>query len=594
MTFALPLGLLGLLALPAVVALHLYRRRHQQRRVAGLFLFPQGRDVATAGRKRRPLLLTPSLWLELLVALMAALCLSGLSCDRRARDHVVIVLDDSASMGAHVKDESFRSRAMVAIDKVLNNAHDPQVSLMLTGAPPTLVVGPRAEREQLAGSLGRWKPQQPLHDLGPATARAKDIAGAHGQVVLVTDTPPVPMPPAIGVVAIGSPVANAGLIAAYRLRDAGGQERILVDAGCWSTTVVHSTLTLTALGGGERRVLRKQNLTLAPNNPQHLELTIPPTSRPIEVRLADDALAIDNTITLLPAENRPLTVNVAMAAELSDQLALGKALAAIPDLEIQQEPASLVFAATAGQTATWTSQVIVHVPSEQAKTRSFGGPFIRAAFEPILQDVHLTGAIWTAAEVELPGRPLIERGTFALLSFEQTSSEAGAPERIHINIDPQRTNIVSQADWPIVLANIASWARGRRAGQGPVNVRLGERMVFRNAKPSANTLNLVTPSGEHQPVVDSALIALTPRQPGLHRLQRRGEDIAVYSAYFADANESNLQPCSEAEKAAPVPAEQDPEREQRRLTPMLAMVALLALFADWFVLAPRSRKKVGL
>jgi hypothetical protein len=37
--FAHPLGLLALLALPAVVALHLYRRRFELRRVSALFLW---------------------------------------------------------------------------------------------------------------------------------------------------------------------------------------------------------------------------------------------------------------------------------------------------------------------------------------------------------------------------------------------------------------------------------------------------------------------------------------------------------------------------------------------------------------------------
>jgi hypothetical protein len=92
-----PLGLLALVALPAVVILHLYRRRLRQRRVAGLFLFRADELTASAGRRRTRLLRSLSLLLELLAALCAALLLSRPSLGLTGQErHVVIVLDDSA------------------------------------------------------------------------------------------------------------------------------------------------------------------------------------------------------------------------------------------------------------------------------------------------------------------------------------------------------------------------------------------------------------------------------------------------------------------------------------------------------------------
>ena len=52
MTFTAPLGLLALLALPAVLWLHLFRTRLPERRVAALFLFPAQSLIAGAGRTR--------------------------------------------------------------------------------------------------------------------------------------------------------------------------------------------------------------------------------------------------------------------------------------------------------------------------------------------------------------------------------------------------------------------------------------------------------------------------------------------------------------------------------------------------------------
>ena len=50
MTFAAPFGLLALLAVPAIVALHLFRRRLAERRVAGAFLFPATPVASDGGR----------------------------------------------------------------------------------------------------------------------------------------------------------------------------------------------------------------------------------------------------------------------------------------------------------------------------------------------------------------------------------------------------------------------------------------------------------------------------------------------------------------------------------------------------------------
>ena len=91
MSFGAPLGLLALLALPAIVILHLYRRRLRQRRVAGLFLFREGPLVASAGRTRTRLMRSLSLLCELLAALCAALLLGGLDLGAGSSERHLVV-----------------------------------------------------------------------------------------------------------------------------------------------------------------------------------------------------------------------------------------------------------------------------------------------------------------------------------------------------------------------------------------------------------------------------------------------------------------------------------------------------------------------
>src|SRR5262252_10691585 len=99
--FAHPLGLLALAAVPAVVALHLFRRRFAERPVSALFLWQAVDHASVAGRRLEPLHRNPSFWLELLAAALLGLACAAprLPWTQPAR-HLVVVVDGSLSMAA--------------------------------------------------------------------------------------------------------------------------------------------------------------------------------------------------------------------------------------------------------------------------------------------------------------------------------------------------------------------------------------------------------------------------------------------------------------------------------------------------------------
>ena len=117
MYFANPIGLLGLLSLPAIAIIHLYHRRFPPRLIAGLHLWGEEVRQPTAGRKRERLPITPSLLLELLAALLLTLILAEPRFgDLGEVTHLIAVLDNSASMGATGGDDvSFRQKAIAEI-----------------------------------------------------------------------------------------------------------------------------------------------------------------------------------------------------------------------------------------------------------------------------------------------------------------------------------------------------------------------------------------------------------------------------------------------------------------------------------------------
>ena len=112
-------GLLALAAVPAIVAIHLYRRRFPRLAVAGAFLWGEQTEVRDAGRTRDRLPLTATLLLEILAATLLALILAQPRIGAAGRvPHLVVVLDDSASMGASRGDgKSVRDAAVAEVER---------------------------------------------------------------------------------------------------------------------------------------------------------------------------------------------------------------------------------------------------------------------------------------------------------------------------------------------------------------------------------------------------------------------------------------------------------------------------------------------
>ena len=139
MIFTTPLGFLALFAIPAIVAIHLFRRRFPVRPVAGLFLWGVVRQTPEGGGRITKLPITRSLILECLAALALALILAGARVSPAGvSQHLVVLLDDSASMAASATaGDSARDRAvrrvLAEVDRLRDGA---RITLIRSGDRP--------------------------------------------------------------------------------------------------------------------------------------------------------------------------------------------------------------------------------------------------------------------------------------------------------------------------------------------------------------------------------------------------------------------------------------------------------------------------
>lgn len=584
MNFAQPFGLLALLAIPAVCFLHWFRRRLAQRNVAALFLFSGQELVAAAGRQRTRLLRSASLYLECLAAALLAAYLSGPTFGGTSQRHVVLVLDDSASMQAGETPQ----RVLAAVRATLRElGSGDRVSLLRTGPRSATLCGPRALAAEVEPLLRQWRPAQGDHDLRPTLDLARELAAGGGEIVLYTDRAPLLSWPDITIECLGVPRPNAAILAARRLRGARGDEELhLAIGGFGGASQTHCQVSV------DDQPLHASEVVLG-LEPARLQVALPKGADLVRVQLSDDAFALDNTALLVPEPLRIVQAADLLPAERSAALGLGRAMLAIDQLVVTADPlqAQVVFCAEPGSPVAGQIEVVLPA-GETTAAAAFAGPFAVEGNHPWTLGVTLSGVSWLAHERSLPGNLLIAAGQQGLVSEEFLAQG----QRLWINLDPQRGNFVRAPDWPILLSNVVDQARAVAPGVRRSNVMVGSEAQYRRslrADGNDAQVTLVAPDGSSSSGVGGALLGWQLQQPGIHLLLGRdGNELGRVAARFHDANESNLNAaCSKRIAATELAASDgDKLRDTTAERRWLALLLFAALLLDWWCLASSQQK----
>ena len=163
--FANPLGFLGLLAVPAILFIHLLREKSRRIRVSTLFLLERLPPRTPRGRTIHFLQNSRALWLQLLIALLCTWLLVQPHWLRRdSTQRVTLILDNSASMSA------FRTRILDELPRILGVAARAAVRtewVVLTSDQPDTPLFHGTELRGVLASLDSWQPLLPSHDPAP-------------------------------------------------------------------------------------------------------------------------------------------------------------------------------------------------------------------------------------------------------------------------------------------------------------------------------------------------------------------------------------------------------------------------------------------
>jgi hypothetical protein len=620
LSFANPWGLLALLAVPAIVAIHLYRRRFPRLAVAGAFLWGGETEVRDAGRTRDRLPITATLLLEVLAATLLALVLAQPRFGGAARvEHLVAVLDDSASMAAKLPEgRTVRDAAIEEIERRMDSlGRRAVVTVVTTGRRPALLAGPAARWDDAKSKLATWTPEATAHDPAPAWDLAAQLAGDEGRLLYVTDRGPAddaPLPTSMEAVALGRPSTNVALTAArWRFDSQTGRGTVSLRVERFGTGNTPVTLTGTA---GTQTVF-KQQVAVPPGGSVPFEFAVPGGLARLTIRAtsSDDALPIDSAVTLVEPKRRAVRVAVTLPADHAAVRPLRRVLDELPDVELvganaaaSSRPSPLtshpspqpdLVIAPGGRLPEadpdlWWLGVGPLDPSEAARQAAadLAGPYVIDKRDPLTVGLVLGGVVWGGAQdVHLAAAPLISAGKYPLLArLEGTPTSACL-----LNIDMARSNLADSPDWPILVANLIAAVRDDRPGLRRWNYRSGESVAMRlppAAEQGTATLTLAGPDGD-RPVARTRTVEIAPPEtPGVYTLRDGDTPLGEFAVNFQGDAESDLTTRRSArlEPAGPAPP-RGVTPDTIYSWPILAAIAcvIAAVIGDWFVLRQKRR-----
>ena len=334
-----PLALIGLLALPVIVAFYMLRLRRRDVPVGSTFLWQQlVRDVeanAPWQRLRFSWLLLVQLLIAAIVVLAAARPFTATISDLGG--NVVLVVDTSASMATLTDDEDrmalARERAAEVIDRL---PEDGRVTVVAAADTAEVLVSETDDRDTALDAVATLQATQLPGDLTDAFALASALAArdSDSTVVVVTDAsgdtlPDVGVGAPVVVERVGATDANQAIAALSALRRSGGaQLDLFVAVSNPSSTDATRRLEILADGA---LVDARELVVPAGQRSEVLIATVPSATRTIEARLAGaDALAADDrAFAIVPPEaiTRALLVG-------PENPYLEHALALLPRLEL--------------------------------------------------------------------------------------------------------------------------------------------------------------------------------------------------------------------------------------------------------------------
>lgn len=536
MSFAFPLALFGLLAVPALVAIYWLRSRSKRRVVSSLMLWMDQRQLKEGGllihRLQTPLLFL----LELLSILLLVFAAAGpIVRAGEAATPLVVVLDDSFSMRAGGEDSS-RRRGEDALRKELRGHTHDNVRIVLAGSSPQILGETTGDERQLNDLLDHWKCFSPAANLDEAITFAFALGGERARTLVITDHPPSAEGERIEWLALGKNTANVAFVNAARTaRD--GEDRCILEVANLSHRAVKTALVVEIASADDStrfHELRRSEIALAEGGAERVVLTLGAGAGPLRARIASDELEVDNQVVLLPDRERTVPVEIRIRDETLREI-LSNAIRSVTTAAAASGDAEIVITDEATSVESSRGWIVRVLDGENAE--SYIGPFVLDRNHPLAEGLPLEGVIWGAGRAaDSAGSPVIMAGNTPLVS---DIDRADGRREIRVSFRPEMSTLQRTPALPILMWNLVSWRASELPGVTQSNVRLGGDAKIK-LPTGIQEVEITQPDGEHRRLTTVERSAsLTTESPGLYAVAA-GNETYSFSANALRKEESDL------------------------------------------------------
>ncbi|MDR2705422.1 MAG: BatA and WFA domain-containing protein, partial [Planctomycetaceae bacterium] len=541
-----PWALLGLISLPIVFGIYLFRTRSRRYEVSCLFLWVDRNRATQGGRKIQRLQLPFLIVLEILALILLTVAASQpmFRIESMGRP-TVIILDASYSMTAGAGEETSQKRAVNDLHRMFAAQIGSQpigypIQFIIAGTKPQLLLGRAKNATEAREILESWHCSSPTADLDTSISLAANISTPGTKILVVTDHLPIGEITEGRVLwkSYGKQADNLAIIHASRvLQD--DKDRLLLEIANLGKKTQNLRMSIVE-SKNQRLLFQQENKALESGQTHLIRTVLPQNTGSIEVRLDKDLLTIDNRLTILPPQQHPVRVQL---GSLPDDLAdkIKKAVEVSGMAILVRERPEIVFGTQHVETPTsetpaWFVSIVSETDS--AEIKPFVGPFVVDHSSPLATGLSLDGIVWSASETrEMNGTPIISAGTIPL--FTEQHHRNGS-RTLTLQINDRLSTLTTEPAFPILIWNILKYRSRQVVGITVNNLKLGTEAEFVPAK-GDETIEIKPPQGELQTVVvvSGNPVKIPAEQTGVFRVTATSGTYE-FAVGTLSAEESNL------------------------------------------------------
>ena len=604
MAFALPLGLLALLAIPIIIILHLIRERRKRVMVPSLIHWRKV-PYRRPDNRMHQLPLTLLLLLHIIAAGLLGIALAqpqiaGAVLGRA--EQTVVIVDTSTSMatvdGGSTRFAQAQNRVRDLISGMGNND---RLTVIAAGPSAQIVAaGEQGDAPLIEAALDELIPGGTRTNIADAITLAETAlrSDQSGQIVVLTDSA-VPTIPARNVITpvdwqtIGSEQPNRAIIA-FASRETGGTLQVYARVANYAPSPFDTQLELY----GDEELVETRNISIEANGETELTWNLPSGYAELRATLdGNDGLSQDDQALLTVAPTR--TINTLLVSDSPD--ALQRALSAVSGVsietvasidydgasELQQRADLTIFDGFVPPEWPSSALLVINPPESsnlievlpstpRPERRAFnqrGAILEGLSFEGInfssIRRVNVPE--WATTQLTIEDIPLILRG------------REGTREIAIWTFDLHSSNLSSRLTFPLLVSRTV---RDLNATPLPPALQAGEELqLFPNSR--TTEVEIIDPSGQVERVASrTSLTVETLTQPGWYRIIEQGREGPLFDNRIAvntgTALESDLQPQSAPTFSHTITQSDDMiERRMADLWPWLVLAALIVLAFEW-------------